>query len=61
LIEANEIEWVKYPVSDKTLTVQEAAAALAAEQSTFGYGIWMHTPSGEARVLVGGVWQRIAF
>jgi hypothetical protein len=54
-----EIEWHKYPASDKTLTVDEARIAMYHERSAFGSCVSSITPEGEHRVLVGGQWHRV--
>jgi len=59
MIQVDEIEWTKYPVSDKTLTSEQARIALADERAIFGSSISQVTPEGESRVLVNGQWHRV--
>jgi hypothetical protein len=59
MIQASEIEWTKYPVSETTLTSEQARIALNHERATFGSSISQVTPEGESRVLVNGQWHRV--
>jgi hypothetical protein len=54
-----EIEWKKYPVSERVLTKEQAAHELAMEKSTYGSCISQVTSGGEYRVLIAGQWHRV--
>lgn len=59
MIQQDKIEWLEYPVSEETLTPEQARIALAHEKATFGSCLSRVTPQGDTQALVNGKWYRI--